>query len=175
MSWLSTLLGYGPKSERTGISLDRKAAYWVIKGFRDFPAFLKSLGNLFPSGAVLYVEGTSIARDVQDFLRSKCPEKTTKVGMGTIWPRPQTFHMALTPENVSGLAKLAQQHALPEVCDHLHVYKENQVLLEAHDIADQCVSLSGNFSADRMKQLCAELGSQYKKGDGGCFCSPGKY
>ena len=175
MSWLSKLFGYASKPERAGMSLNRKEPYWVIKGFSDFPAFLKSLENLFPMDSVVYLEGTSIAKDVQEFLKERAPEKTARVELGTIWPRPKTFHMLLTAENITGLAALGEKHVLPEMCDHLHVYKDNAVLLEAHDVLDQCISLYGALPEERIKALCGQLESEYKKGDGGCFCGPGKY
>ena len=175
MNWLSKLLGYVSKAEWAGISLNRQEPYWVIKGFSDFPAFLKSVSKLFPEDSVLYLEGTSIARDVQEFVTARAPESTTKVEMGTIWPRPQALHMLLTAENIAGLAALAEKHALPEICDHLHVYKDNAMLLEAHDVLDQCVSITGALPEERIRTLCEQLRSEYKKGDGGCFCNPGKY
>ncbi len=175
MNWLSKIFNYVPKEKSSGISLDRKTPYWVIKGFRDFPIFIRSLSNLFPKDSVLYLEGSSIADDVQEFLEMRKSKETTKVAIGTIWPRPKAFHMKLTDENISGLATLAENHAGPEICDHLHVYKNNNVLLEAHDVGDQCISLNGQLSEDQIKALCTKLGSEYKKGDGGCFCSPGRY
>ncbi|MBI4342345.1 MAG: hypothetical protein HY599_03140 [Candidatus Omnitrophica bacterium] len=175
MSWLSKLLGYVSKPERAGISLNRKEPYWVMKSFSDFPAFLRCLAHLFPEGSVLYLEGTSIGKEVQEFLKARAPEKVTRVELGTIWPRPQTFHMLLTAENITELAALAEKHALPELCDHLHVYKDSTVLLEAHDILDRCISLSGALPKERIETLCGQLGAEYKKGEGGCFCSPGKY
>ena len=175
MSWLSKWLGCVPKAERAGISLNRNEPYWVIKGFSDFPVFLKSLANLFPEGSVLYLEGTSIAREVQEFVTARAPERTTRVEIGTIWPCPQTLHLPLTVENIAGLAALAEKHALTEMCNYLHVYKDNTVLLEAHDVLDQCISLTGALPEERIETLCGQLGSEYKKGDGGCFCSPGKY
>ena len=120
MSWLSRLFGFVPKTERSGISLDRTAPYWVIRGFHDFPMFLRNLQTLFPEGSVLYLEGTAIAEDVQQFCRSRAVEKAAKVEMATIWPRPYVFHIALTAQNLSDLAALAEKHAEPEVCHDLH-------------------------------------------------------
>ena len=175
MNWLLRLFGVASKGEQAGISFDRTKPYWVMKGYHDFPLFLRNLPKLFPAGSVLYLEGVAISKDVQEFLKDRLPEKTAKLELGTVWPRPQTFHMVLTVQSVEGLARLAENHALPEMCDHLHVYKDDTVLLEAHDVLDQCISLSGSLPEEQIKVLCGQLGAEYKMGDGGCFCSSGKY
>ncbi len=162
MGWLSRLLGYVSKQERSGISLSHHETWWEVSGF-SFPSFLKCLSKLFSDDAVLYLEGTSVARDVREFLEVKKIEHPSKVVKGTIWPRPQIFHIRLTPENVSGLAALAEKHATLEICDHLHVYRDNTVLLEGYDILDCCVSLSGELSESQVKAFCAELQCKYEK------------
>lgn len=163
MSWLARLLRYVPERERQGISLNRRSAWWELKGVQDVPTFLRCLGKLFGENAVLYLEGTSIADDVQAFLRTRAAATTRHAAMGTIWPRPSVFHMPLTAENLAGLADLAEHHAEPEICDHLHVYQGETVWLEAHDFPNDSVSVSGEVSEDQLKAFCVALGCEYKK------------
>lgn len=163
MSWLSKILGYVPKKERAGISLNCHEPWWEVSGFEDFSAFLRSLEELFQSDAVLYLEGTCIAKDVQEFLKAKEAEKKSKVAIGTLWPRPLVFHIPLNHENISGLAVLAEKHALPEICTHLHVYRGNAILLEGHDIFDRFVALSSGLPEAQVQAWCAKLKCTYKK------------
>ena len=162
MSWFARLLGYVPERERQGISLNRRSAWWELNGIRDVPAFLRCLGQLFGEHMVLYLEGTS-ADDVQAFLRARAAANTSRVAMGTIWPRPRVFHMPLTAENLTGLAELAEHHAAPEVCRHLHVYQGQTVWLEAYDFPDDPVCVSGEAAEDLLKAFCVALGCRYNK------------
>ncbi len=81
--------------------------------------------------------------------------------MGTIWPRPQAFHMALTTECLEGLARLAEQHIAPEIADHLHVYRGTEVLLEWYDFPTDPFCVSKAISAEAISDFCSELGLQY--------------
>ncbi|MBI3318139.1 MAG: hypothetical protein HYZ90_03205 [Candidatus Omnitrophica bacterium] len=163
MSWLSRLLGYVPQEERAGISLDHSSGCWEISGFQDLPSLLRGIRTLFPNEAVLYLEGTSIAADVEEFIKRRQVGNPSKVEMSVIWPRPSVFHMSMSHDNVSELIALAEKRAIPEICDHLHVYQDGVVLLEGPDILDCCVSLSLKFSEEQIKAFCAELHCRYER------------
>ncbi len=162
MDWLSRLFRAVPKEEREGISLNRDTSWWRLDNVRNFPNFLRCLPKIFPEGSVLYLEGT-YARDVKKFLNSRRIPNTARVAIGTIWPRPSIFHIPLTPENVLGLAALAERRNRLEICQHLHVYKEENVLLESHDCMDNFADVSGVIAETYIKAFYAEVGCSYKK------------
>src|SRR5688572_19016273 len=91
---------------------------WVIKGLSEFEAFFRNLDRLLPnSGAVVYLEGVSIAPEVHEFLKQHSVEAWHQVVRGTIWPKPSIFHVPATPAVFNGLADLASRHAYPVIAD----------------------------------------------------------
>ena len=163
MTWLSKLLGFVPKEEREGIVFTHKNPAWEVSGFKDFSSFLRCLAKLFPSDAIIYLEGVSIAPEVQEFLNSKMAINQSKVMMGTIWPRPKIFHMQMAQDHLESLASLAERQAVPEICDHIHVYKNGAVLLEGYDIFDKCIYITHEISEAQIKLFCDALSCTYKE------------
>jgi hypothetical protein len=106
-----------------------------------FHALLRAVDEALPKdGAVLYVEGTSIDPEVASFLAARPAGDTREVARGTIWPTPQTFHVSLSalPE----LRALAEGRVDFEVCDHVVVYRGDELLLWAHDAGDGYVQVA---------------------------------
>jgi hypothetical protein len=120
---------------------------------RDLGAILEGIGRLIPEGGTLYLEGTSIAPDVAEFLERNQAERTVPVAKGTIWPKPRTFHIPLTGTNILQLAEMERQHAAPEICDHLVVYRDEEVLLTAYDAGSGSVYLSQRLPQGQLEEL----------------------
>ena len=163
MKWLSRIFNYVPAHERKGISLDVRGCWLIDFKKSDFTLFVREMGMLFPEGSTIYLEGTAITPDVQEYLHSIRADKITKVEMGTIWPRPKIFHIPLVAEYLQKLAALTDTHAIPEVCDHFHVYKDNEVLLQGHDMLDKTVYLSNEIDENLVKDFCAKVNCKYRK------------
>src|SRR5689334_12962288 len=98
-----------------------------------------------PKDSVLYLEGTSIAPDVATFLESRPAKDQREVTPNTLWPKPKVFHVPLAGDNVAQLRHLAENHADPEVADHLVVYRGDDVLLWAHDAGYGYVRVARNL------------------------------
>lgn len=150
----------------TGLALDRTGLWWVVEHRRGFAEMLVFLNLLCPDDAIFYVEGTSIARDVQAFLAAHRAPHPARLVIGTLWPRPQAFHVPFSPETIVDLRVLAERHAQPELCDHFHVYRGETVLLEAHDLCDRHhrFDLSGLVPEERIKMFCAQVNGSYHRG-----------
>jgi len=159
MGFLARLFGAVSRQERGGIRMEHPA--WEVSGVQVLPGFLRALPALLPPGSILYLEGTS-ARDVIEFLSGRAAAEPRKVAVGTIWPRPRVFHMPASPENLAALAQLADHHAAPEVCIHLHAYEQDRILLEWYDaILDTSFSLSSEFAGEQVAEFCRRLGGSY--------------
>lgn len=163
MSLLSKLLGFMSHEEREGLSLNRAVPWWAVGEVTEFPRFLRQLPPLFSEDALLCLQGTNTQPDVEEFLAQRKGPVISKIALGTIWPRPSVFHMPLNLDNLSRLAAIAEQRVIPEICDHLHVYRGDTVLLEAWDVLDGFISLSGQISEELVKVFCGELGCLYEK------------
>ena len=100
---------------------------------RDLDALLRAVEEAMPHDATLYIEGRPIAAEIEALLETRHADAHEEVARHTLWPRPKTFHVPLAGTTVSELRALASNHADPEVCDHVVVYRDGAVLLSAHD------------------------------------------
>lgn len=145
----------GPRSG-AGISLDEERA--VDLGLvRDLYALLAAIDEAMPEGAVLYLEGTSIVPEIRGFLEAHSAEETQPVVRGTLWPRPKSYHLPLSG-NLRQFGELAERYAAPEICDHLVVYRGDQVLLFAHDAGSGHVYVSRDLPSETVEGLRRRLG-----------------
>jgi hypothetical protein len=167
MRWLSKIFDYVPAHERKGISLDERNCWLIDFKKSDIALFIREMGMLFPQGSTIYLEGTAIVSGIQEYLGSIRAEETTKLEMGTIWPRPKIFHVPLVDEHLQRLAEFTDTHAMAEVCDHLHVYKDDEVLLQGYDIWDKVVYVSGKTGEGPIKDFCARVDCKYRKENDG--------
>ena len=125
---------------------------------RGLDLLLTAIGESIPADAVLCVETTAAAPDVVAFLEGRQIADPRAVAPNTLWPRPRTFHVPASADTIAGLRELCQHHADVEVADHLVAYREDEVLLWAHDAGDGRVMLSerlGEDAIERFRQTAA--------------------
>ena len=160
---LSKILGIVPLEERKGIRLEGWPR-WKVQPVRDVSRFLQAIVGLVPCDSVLYLEGGNVPQRVRTYLKARSAEKTCKVEMGTIWPRPSRFHMAATQDNFWGLAELAEHCAAPEIAVHLHIYADERVMLEWYDaFGGYPLHISGEVSEQEVQAFCYELETVYEQ------------
>ncbi len=164
MGFLAKIFSVVPKEEREGLSLG-KDAHWEVSSSSDLPSFLRSLHHIVPSHAILYLEGGGPPpKDIVKFFSEQCVPEVRHIAMGTIWPRPQVFHLPATRENLIQLAVLAEQCNRAQIAIHLHVYAGDVMLLEWHDAFFQNpMHLSKDVTEDSLKAICSELSLQYNR------------
>ena len=153
--------------EPSGATLDR-SLYWTAKGDNiDSTVFFRTLEEIFPDGSILQLEGTP-SPDVKEYLCARLTDDTLKISKGTIWPHPECFRISIMKENMNGLAELSKSHAEPEFCDHLVIYRDNEVLMEWHDafLHKSEMDISGSLPAETVKEFCDALNTSYKQNKG---------
>jgi hypothetical protein len=124
----------------------------------DLYALLRALDETMPQDSILYVEGTSIVPEIRNFLSSRQSPVSREIAPGTLWPKPETFHLPLVGTNLAELRALAQRHAEPEVTDHLAVYRGDDLLLLAYDAGDGEVEVARALPAQTVERLRLALG-----------------
>ena len=124
----------------------------------DFYALLRAIDEAIPRDATLYLEGTSIASDVKAFLRSPPAPDPRTVEPGTLYPKPEAYHLPLADANLSELRAIAERFAEPDVADHLVVYRSQEVLLWAHDAGSGYVFVAASLPTASIESLQAILG-----------------
>lgn len=163
MGLLAKIFGAVPREEMSGIHLDTQHPYWEVSGESDFPSLFTALPVLLLDGCILYFEGGSTSGELLEFLRAHEIPERTHVAYGTIWPKPSVFHVPAIPETLQRLTELTRSCASPELADHFHVYADQTVLLEWHDVFDQPMLLSGVFPEQRVRTFAEKLHMSYKR------------
>lgn len=163
MGLLGKLFRAVPSEEMSGIHLDVQHPRWEVSGETDFPSLFTVLPELLPDGCILYFEDGSPDGELLDFLRAHSVPKHAHVASGTIWPRPKVFRVPAESEPLQRLAELTRSCASPELAVHFHVYRDQKVLLEWHDVFDQEMLLSGEFPEQRVRTLADRLHMSYQR------------
>jgi len=177
MGLLAKIFGAVPAKEREGIHLDCKTPQWKISKAKNLPAFLKALADLAPSDSILYLEGGTPPKELLGFLEQHSVPEQAHVAMGTIWPRPITYHLPATRENLLTFADLAERCATAEAAIHLHLYRAGRVLLQWYDAFFDPFYISKEIPEDEVRKFCSDLGLTYetdKEGEpaGGAYVAP---
>lgn len=134
--------------------------HWELRGRADSVVFFGHLREALPGATTLFVEGTSIGSDVEDFLRSAREAGVYIPDRQTHWPRPKQYRVRCDDPTLAGLVALAKRHAEPEILDHLFVYDGSQALLEFHDafMSDSLVLISVETEEQRIRDFASVLG-----------------
>ncbi len=90
-----------------------------------FDVFLEDVREVAPEGSILVIEGKPTA-DVREFLERVRLEPSVRISPNTIWPKDEFFHIPATRENVDQLLEFSLNHAVPEICDHVVLYRDQQ-------------------------------------------------
>jgi len=105
----------------------------IEEGAVDSTRFFKALPKFFPEATTFYAEGSSLSDDVR-----KCYEAHKEDGAylpqaQTLWPVSEKFRCKFSARFMDQLAELTQNHAEPELLDHLSLYKGTEALVFWHD------------------------------------------
>jgi len=157
MSLMSRLFGYATKEEAAGSSLEDQHP-WVIPPSRDATAILRSLPALFPRDAFVYFEGPAEARFAGWLVAHVIPPPL-KIAYGTIWPKPDCYHIPLVAALLEEAAVLVDREGVALPCLHLHVHDGVQVLLEWHDaFVDDPMYVASIVPRDRVEAFARAIG-----------------
>jgi hypothetical protein len=141
-----------------GSRLGLRAEDTVVVGYvTDLYELLRSIDEVIPKDAVLSIEGTSVVPAIGKFLETRAVANPPEIKPGTLSPKPHFFHLPLEGTNLAELRALADNHAEPEIADHLVVYRGNDVLLSAYDAGDGEVCLSRSLPPDIIERFSAAL------------------
>lgn len=129
----------------------------------DIGLVLEGIRDLLPDDAVLYLEGSrrSMAPELLEFLHANAAPQPRRAARGTLWPGPATFHALATASNLDRIREIESRHGAPEICDHLVVYRDEEVLLTAYDVGDGSVygaKALGEPTIARMRSILAGHG-----------------
>jgi hypothetical protein len=159
MGFLAKLFRAASKDELAGASIGTGTT-WSAAPIKDAPGFFRALLELLPDGSILYLEDVCSGDGIA-LAASHRIEPQLKVALGTIWPRPNHFHIPVNRTTTSELADFAEHHATPEIGIHIHAYHGNLVLLEWHDAFTAPLRLSTALPESRVRRFCELLHCTY--------------
>ena len=131
MGIFSRLLGRASPAEVQGARLEDRHP-WVVPSTRDAAGFLRALPALFPDGGFVYFEDTT-ERLFASWAQGHAVESPLTIASGTIWPRPDWFHIPLDSSLLEQAATLIERQRIVLPSIHVHVHNGITVLLEWHD------------------------------------------
>ena len=157
MSLLSRLLRYATKEEAAGARMSGSKA-WVVPPTRNCAAMVRALPILFPDGGLVYFEGTTESRFAA-WAEAQAVSPPLKIAYGTLWPRPDYFHIPLTAALLDEAAALIDRHGIRQPAIHVHVHDGAKVLLEWHDaFEDHPMYVSTTLPRERVEAFAAAMG-----------------
>jgi hypothetical protein len=114
---------------------------------------------LVPEATHLFLEGSSAA-EIVALLSPFSTHGDYGAPVGTLWswPRDQRFSVTASPALFASLSEAAVRHAEPEICSHLHFYREGEPLLHWFDAFDDPILVSKAISRERLDRFCIETG-----------------
>ena len=132
---------------------------WEVSAPKDIPHFIRSIANLCDD-AIMYLETSTCQKDVATILKQISIDPQLDVARGTIWPKPISYHVPASTDNIEKVAALFESHSKFEVCCHFHVYWNGNIILEWHDaFFDDPFLVSKSVQEDRVKNFASEIGS----------------
>ena len=93
---------------------------------------------LFPAGAVVYLVGTTEG-SFAEWLEVHKTSTSLKVAYGTIWPRPDCYHVSLESALLEEAAGLIKRVGIALPCIHLHVHDACSLSGTTRLVTSQCI------------------------------------
>ncbi len=119
------------------------------------------VNKYFSYATTIHIEGTSIAKDVITFYKNHLDNGEYLPVKQTIWPRSKCLRCKLSKKFIYGICQLSQNHAEPELMDHLSIYKGSQVVLVWHDAFSNYMLLSKSLPEETVAAFSKEFGLKY--------------
>lgn len=130
---------------------------YLISERVDSSKFFKALANYFQDATTLFIEGDSIANEVMNLYKENIEKGDYLPRSGTTFPRSTKIRCKYSVEFMNELACIADKHAEPELCDHLHLYNDNNVILEWMDAFSDEILISKSVPEKVVKQFSAAI------------------
>lgn len=151
-----------------------EARWKILVSKTAFLKFLVSLPHLFQEGSVLEMEGTSIEPDVPGYFGRFTVVNTMKKTEFSLfrWPPIYSsevacaFQLPLEQMVMQKIADFYQNHAQPEVLDHIYVFDRNgQLLLNGFELCGGTghTYVSEQIDGDSIQTFCHETGCRYEE------------
>ena len=136
---------------------------WSVTGVRIAEAFFRGVPHLVPDATHMFLEG-SPAPDILSLIDAAADATPYRAPAGTKWSWPRKsrrFSVRASEVLFQRLSEAAARHAEPEVCDHVHFYRDGVVLLQWFDAFSEPILISRTVPRRRVERFCAEADGRF--------------
>lgn len=134
--------------------------HWLVSTAKDYMAFFQALADLAPEGSLLQISG-SPDPDVEEGLRQWLKEPSQQIIES--WRTSALYEVPITSDNMATLARLAQNHAEPEVADQFLVFHGEVLILHWYDAPEDPIYICSSTPEAKVEQFAQRLGATLKK------------
>jgi len=134
---------------------------WRVSGVRTAKNFFRALSILVPDATHMFLEG-SPDPDIETVLTDAADEADYAAPVGTIWSWPaknRRFSVRASPELFARLSEASSNHAEPEICDHVHLYRDQEALVQWFDAFLEPLLVSKSVARERVQQFASAIGA----------------
>jgi hypothetical protein len=134
----------------------KDAEVWDLGRVRRLDVLLEALEAGMPADAIVYVESASFADDILAALAAlpAIPKDQRRTDLqGTLWPSPTSFHLPVRTGVLGLLRELERRHAEPEVCEHVAVYRGEEILALAYDAGGGALLVGRTLSPEAVEKM----------------------
>jgi len=134
---------------------------WRLAPISDPCQFLRALPSLVPVSSVVYFEDTG-EKHVTSLLQRLSVSATVRIARGTIFPRPDCYHVPLTTNNIEEIATYLDNHPTGHFCSHCCVYCDRKILLAWYDaFLDDPMYVSRTIDEIKVSRFASVIRSTY--------------
>jgi hypothetical protein len=135
---------------------------WRISGLTDAAAFFAAVVQLLPEATHMFLEG-SPDPDIVALLSKHAEDVEYGAPTGTLWswPREKRFVVRPSASLFDELSAAAAHHAEPEICSHLHFYRDDEPLAQWFDAFAVPLFVSKTIPRARVEQFARAAGGTF--------------
>jgi hypothetical protein len=138
---------------------------WSIARLNNAAAFFKAAPHLLAAATHVYLEGSPAPEIVALISRYEDPTPyRAPAGTFWSWPPSQRFALKASPAMLAEFADAATRHAEPEICCHLHFYRDAEPLAQWFDAFSDPLLVSKTISRELVEHFCRETGGELRDG-----------
>ena len=135
---------------------------WRIARLNNAAKFFRAASQLLAGATHVDLEGSPAPQIVALISRHADPTPY-RAPAGTFWSWPrgsQRFALKASPAMLAELADASTRHAEPEICSHLHFYRDAEPLAQWFDAFDDPLLVSKTIPRELVEHFCREAGGE---------------
>lgn len=139
-------------------------ACWKISAPAELSVLFRALPLLNLEQSILYIEaGAPAPAELDSFLKKRTVAENIRIAGGTLLPRPTIYRIPLTTENIEDIAKFARRFPTPVGSIHIHIYRDDEILLSSYDAFIDPIWVSKDVPESKIRNFAEAMQCSYEK------------